>query len=68
MFYRLRYLIEFVFYIYFVVNKNMVLNIYIVNVYFIIIFIVLIRKFLFRTFNVIFESGNSVFLKCYDIL
>lgn len=65
MFYRLRYLIEFVFYIYFVVNKKMVLNIYIVNVYFI---IVLIRKFLFRTFNVIFESGNSVFLKCYDIL
>lgn len=63
--YRPRYLIEFVPYTYFVANKNMVSNTYIVNAHFI---IVLTRKSLPRTFNVTFESGNSVFSKCHDTL
>lgn len=66
--YRPRYLIEFVPYTYFVANKNMVSNTYIVNAHFITTFIVLTRKSLPRTFNVTFESGNSVFSKCHDTL
>lgn len=64
--YRPRYLIEFVPYTYFVANKKMVSNTYIVNAHFITTFIVLTRKSLPRTFNVTFESGNSVFSKCHD--
>lgn len=66
--YRPRYLIEFVPYTYFVANKKMVSNTYIVNAHFITTFIVLTRKSLPRTFNVTFESGNSVFSKCLDTL
>lgn len=66
--YRPRYLIEFVPYTYFVANKKMVSNTYIVNAHFITTFIVLTRKSLPRTFNVTFESGNSVFSKCHDTL
>lgn len=54
--YRPRYLIEFVPYTYFVANKKMVSNTYIVNAHFITTFIVLTRKSLPRTFNVTFES------------
>lgn len=64
MFYHLpRYLIEFVPYTYFVANKKMVSNTYIVNAHFITTFIVLTRKSLPRTFNVTF-----VFSKCHDTL
>lgn len=42
--YRPRYLIEFVPYTYFVANKKMVTNTYIVNAHFITTFIVLTRK------------------------
>lgn len=46
----------------------MVSNTYIVNAHFITTFIVLTRKSLPRTFNVTFESGNSVISKCHDTL